>query len=194
MDGPPDILSSEPHAPRGLRRPAILGLLLACLAVIAYLALLAVRQHDTINHLRAAPRITPGQAPPAPVVSGNAMFTLPPTAGGSFSVVAVTISPRPGSAPLTWLFIYGRHAGPGQRYGVVEDTCGGQYVNPSDLADGTADRRGDLTIVAPALDLSPSASGVWIMVYRWDDGAPLGGVQGPLTGTGARTFRTAPRC
>jgi hypothetical protein len=32
------------------------------------------------------------------------------------------------------------------------------------------------------------------MLYRWDDGAPLGGVQGPLIGGGARIFRAAPPC
>jgi hypothetical protein len=168
--------------------------------VIAYLALLVAQKDATITKIGAAPRTARSQAPAglsrtptAPVVSGSTMFTLPQTTGGgSFSVVAVTISSRPKTAPLTWLFVYGRHADPGQRYGLLEDTCGGQYVAPSDLADGMADRQGNVTIVAPALDIR--ARGVWIMVYRWQDGAPLGGVQGPLGGTGARTFRTAPRC
>ena len=87
---------------------------------------------------------------------------------------------------LTWLFVYGQHANPGQRYGLLSATCGGQYVAAYDLAEGTADRNGDLTIVAPDLDINPRAPDVWILVYRWADGAPLGGVQGPLTGHGAR--------
>ena len=122
------------------------------------------------------------------------MFRLPDAAGGSFSVVVVAVRPEPGSATLTWLFVYGRHASPGQRYGLLSDTCEGQYVAAYDLAEGTADRNGDLTIVAPNLDINPRAPDVWILVYGWADGAPLGGVQGPLTGNGARTFRSAPPC
>ena len=83
---------------------------------------------------------------------------------------------------------------PGQRYGLLEGTCGGQYVTASDLADGIADGRGDLTITAQDLAISSQASDVWVMLYRWEDGAPLGGVQGPLTGIGAKTFRSAPPC
>jgi hypothetical protein len=94
----------------------------------------------------------------------------------------------------TWLLVYGQHAIPGQRYGLIEDTCGGQYVAAYDVASGIADRQGDLTIAAPNLAISPQAPDVWIQLYRWDDGAPLGGVQGPLTGSGARTFRSTPPC
>ena len=122
------------------------------------------------------------------------MFRLPGTADGSFSVVAVAVRPEPGSAALTWLFVYGRHANPGQRYGLLSDTCAGQYVAAYDLAEGTADRNGDLTIAAPNLDINPRAPGVWILVYRLADGMPLGGVQGPLTGNGASTFQSAPPC
>lgn len=177
------------------------ALVLACLGVIAYLALVAARQDGTIDSLRnarspapTAAAGTPTAGPASPVAVGSAMVTLPATAGGSFSVVAVAIRPGPDSAAHTWLFIYGRHADPGERYGLLEDTCGGQYVTASDLADGTADRNGDLMIVAPDLAISPRADDVWILVYRWDDGAPVGGVQGPLIGTGTRTFRTAPAC
>ena len=99
----------------------------------------------------------------------------------------------PGSAPVTWLFVYGQHADPGQRYGLLEGTCGGQYVTASDLADGTADRRGDLRITAQELALGAQAPDFWVMLYRWQDGTPLGGVQGPLTGTGAKTFRSGRR-
>ena len=207
MDGQPDILSSGPQWRRGARWPGpsrggwiaiiVLAVLLACLGVMVSLALQVAHQDDTIDHLRTASRNAPHPAPATaalPAVSGSAMFGLPNAAGGSFSVVVVAVRPEPGSATLTWLFVYGRHASPGQRYGLLSDTCEGQYVAAYDLAEGTADRSGDLTIVAPNLDINPRAPDVWILVYGWADGAPLGGVQGPLTGNGARTFRSAPPC
>jgi len=159
------------------------------------LALLVAHRDDTINDLRAALRKarqpTPAIAAP---VSGSAMFSLPDAAGGSFSVVTVAVRPEPGSAALTSLFVYGQHANPGERYGLLSDTCGGQYVAAYDLAEGTADRKGDVTIVAPNLDISSTAPDVWVLVYRLADGAPLGGVLGPLTGNGAKTFRSVPPC
>jgi hypothetical protein len=211
MDGQPDIVSSGPERRPGTRWPGrgwsgqgrrgwsaiFVVVLLACLGVSISLALLAAHQDDTINDLRAAlqkaPRPAPVGATPSAVI-GSAAFTLPDAAGGSFSVVAVGIRPAPGSAAVTWLFVYGQHAQPGERYGVIEDTCGGQYVAAYDVAHGTADRAGDLTIVAPDLAINPVAADVWILVYRWDDGAPLGGVQGPLTGNGARIFRSTAPC
>ncbi len=206
MDEQPDILSSGPRQRRSARRHgpgrgvwiAIFVLvLLGCLAVTLRLALLVAHRDDTINDLRAALRDAGRPAPAAvalPAVPASAMFTLPDAGGGSFSVVAAAVRPDPGSATLTWLFIYGRHAIPGARYGVIEDTCGGQYVAANDLADGTADREGDLTIVAPNLAVSPQAPDVWVLLYRWGDGSPLGGIQGPLTGSGAKTFRSRPAC
>jgi len=208
MDGQPDIVSFEPRPrrpdwwPKAGRggRIAIVVVLLACLAVIASLALLVANRDHTIADLRTALRNSRHQAPataagPAlPADSGSAMFTLPDAALGSFSVVAVAVRAGPGSAPVTWLFVYGQHAAPGQRYGLLEGTCGGQYVTASDLADGTADRRGDLTITARELAISPQAPDFWVMLYRWEDGAPLGGVQGPLAGSGAKTFRSGPPC
>jgi hypothetical protein len=207
MDEQPDILSSGPRQRRSVRRHGpgragwiailVLVVLLGCLAVTVRLALLAAQRDDTINDLRAALRDARHPAPAAaalPAVSASAMFTLPDMGGGSFSVVAAAVRPDPGSATLTWLFIYGRHAIPGERYGVIEDTCGGQYVAAYDLADGTADREGDLTIVASNLAISPQAPDVWVLLYRWEDGAPLGGIQGPLTGSGAKTFRSTPPC
>ena len=208
MDGQPDILSFEPRprrrdwwskAGRG-GRIAIVLVLLACLGVITSLALLVANRDHTITDLRTALRNSRHQSPavvagPAlPVDSGSALFTLPDAALGSFSVVAVAVRARPGSTPVTWLFVYGRHAVPGQRYGLLEGTCGGQYVTASDLADGIADGRGDLKIAAQDSPIDPQAPGVWVMLYRWEDGAPLGGVQGPLTGSGAKTFRSAPPC
>ena len=208
MDGQPDILSFEPRprhrdwwskAGRG-GRIAIVLVLLACLSVITSLALLVADRDHTITDLRTALRNSRHQspavvaAPALPVDSGSALFTFPDAALGSFSVVAVAVRARPGSAPVTWFFVYGRHADPGQRYGLLEGTCGGQYVTPSDLADGIADGRGDLRIAAQDSAIDPQAPGVWVMLYRSEDGVPLGGVQGPLTGSGAKTFRSAPPC
>jgi hypothetical protein len=210
-------LSFGPRRNRGVRRPGgrggwiavvVIAILLAGTGTAAYLALLVTRQDHTIDGLRADLRSTARQTPARPVLgslgslgsgpvlpvdAGSAMFTLP-QAGGPLSVVAAAVRPRPGSAALTWLFIDDLHAEPGQRYGLLEGTCGGQFVTSSDLADGTADRQGDLTIVAPNLAISSQAPDVWILVYRWVDGATLGGIQGPLVGGGARTFRTTPPC
>jgi len=207
MDGQPDILSSGPQWRGGARWPRpsrrgwiaifVLAVLLAFLGVTVSLALLVTHQDDTIDHLRTALRNAPHPVPATaalPAVSGSATFRLPTAAGGSFSVVVVAVRSEPGSATLTWLFVYGRHASPGQRYGLLSDTCGGQYVTAYDLAEGTADRNGDVTIVAPNLDINPRAPDVWIMLFRSTDGTPLGGVQGPLTGKGAKTFQSAPPC
>jgi len=207
MDGQPDIVSSGPQSRRGAWWPGpgrggwiavfVLALVLACVCVTVRLALVVAHQDDTIGHLRTALSDAPHPAPaaaPLPAVSGSATFRLPGAAGGSFSVVAVAVRPGPGAAALTWLFVYGQHASPGQRYGLLSDTCGGQYVTAYDLAEGTADRNGDVTIVAPDLDINPRAPDVWILVYQWADGTPLGGVQGPLTGNGARTFQSVPPC
>jgi hypothetical protein len=209
-------LSFGPRRSRGARWPGgrggwiavvVIAILLAGTGTAAYLALLVGRQDRTIDGLRAELRSAARQPPAAasgvsgslgsgpvlPVEAGSAMFTLP-QAGGPLSVVAADVRPRPGSAALTWLFIYDQHADPGERYGLLEGTCGGQFVTSSDLADGTADRHGDLTIVAPNLAISSQAPDVWILVYRWVDGATIGGVQGPLVGGGAKTFRTTPPC
>jgi len=210
MDEQPDTLSFGPrrdHAARWPRtgRPGwtavfVLVVLLAGLGAVSYLALLVTHQDDTIRGLRAELRNAGHGAPVTaaepvlPVDSGSAWFTLRYAGGGSLSVVATAVRPRPGSAAFTWLFVYDGHADPGSRYGLLEGTCGGQFDTASDLADGTADRTGNLTIVAPNLPISSQASDVWILVYRWDDGVTLGGIQGPLIGSGARTFRTTPPC
>ncbi len=174
--------------------------LLASLGAVSYLALLVTRQDDTIRGLRAGLRSAGHRAPVTemkpvlPVDSGSAWFTLRDADGGSISVVAAAVRPGPGSAALTWLFVNDQHADPGARYGLLEGTCGGQFVTASDLADGTADQAGNLTIVAPNVPVSAQASDVWVLVYRSEDGETLGGIQGPLIGTGARTFRTTPPC
>jgi len=210
MDERPDIVSSGTPWRPGVRWPGpgrhgwiaivALGVLLACLAVTAYLALLLAHRDSTIGDLRAAlgaarqdrrPAQVPAGPQTPPGVSGDATFTLP---GGSFSMVAVAVGPGPGSAPLTWLLVYGQHASPGERYGLFEGTCGGQYIASSDLADGTADRDGNVTIVAPDLAISSRAADIWVIVYRWQDGVPLGGVQGPLIGPGAKIFRSTAPC
>jgi hypothetical protein len=208
MDEQPDILSSGPRPRRGDWWPAAgrsgriamvaVCVALACLGVITWLALIVAHRDGTITDLRGALRNARRPAPAAaagpPAESGSALFTLPDAALGSFSLVAVAVRPRPGSAALTWLFVYGQHADPGQHYGLLEGTCGGQFVTATDLADGIADRRGDLTIAAHDLSVSPQAPDIWVLLYRWADGAPLGGVRGPLIGGGARTFRSAPPC
>jgi hypothetical protein len=216
-------MSFGPRRDRGARWPGgrgtrggwfaigMIAILLAGTGTAIYLALLVARQDHTIDGLRAdlrsTARRTPaaaasgvagslgvsGSGPALPVEAGSAMFTLP-EAGGPLSVVAAAVRPRPGSAALTWLYVYDLHADPGARYGLLEGTCGGQYVTASDLADGTADRHGDLTIVAPNLPISSQAPDVWILVYRWVDGTTIGGIQGPLVGGGAKTFRTTPPC
>ncbi len=201
MDGQPDFVSFGPRPRHGGSRhrsrvrAAMILVLVACLGVIACRALLVVRRDDTVASLRAALRDTRRPAPAATAeLSGSAMFTLPGAAGGSFSMVAVAVRARPGAAPVTWLFVYGQHADPGQHYGLLEGLCGGQFVTASDLADGTADRGGNLTITVPGLGASAQDPKVWFMLYRSQDGAPLGGVQGPLAGRGARIFRSAPPC
>lgn len=208
MDGQADILSFGSGRPRGGRWPgpgrrgwiavAVLGVLVACLGAAGYLTLLVAHRDGTINDLHAALRHArqPAAAQPTglPVDSGSALSTFPDGAAGSFSMVTAAVRPKPGSTALTWLFVYGQHASPGQRYGLLEGTCGGQFVTASDLADGTADRQGDVTIVAPNLDISASDSDVWVLVYRLEDGVTLGGIQGPLIGNGAKAFRTTPPC
>jgi hypothetical protein len=213
-------MSFGPRRDRGARWPGgrgtrggwipiiMIAILLAGMGTAVYLALVVARQDHTIAGLRADLRSTARRTPAAaalgvsgsmgagpvlPVEAGSAMFTLP-EAGGPLSVVAAAVRPRPGSAALTWLFVYDLHAEPGVRYGLLEGTCGGQYVTASDLADGTADRHGDLTIVAPNLAISSQAPDVWILVYRWVDGMTIGGIQGPLVGGGAKTFRATPPC
>ena len=208
MDEQPDIMSFEPRPRRRDWWPqaghggriAIIVVLLACLSVIGSLALLVADRDHTITELRGALRNARHQVPAVatepvlPAGPGSAMFTLPDATLGSFSLVVVAVRSRPGSAPVTWLFVYGQHADPGQHYGLLDGTCGGQFVAASDLAYGIADRYGDLTITAQDIALSPQAPGFWVMVYRWEDGTPLGGVQGPLTGSGAKIFRSAPPC
>jgi hypothetical protein len=179
---------------------AILGLVVVLAGLGTGLTLFVAHQDETIHDLRAAmqnvrrPGLATASGPALPVESGSALFTLPAAGGGSLSMVAAAVRPRPGAAALTWLFIYDQHAEPGARYGLLEGTCGGQFVTSSDMADATADRQGDLTIVASNLPISVRAADIWVLVYRWEDGVTVGGVQGPLVGHGARVFRSAPPC
>ena len=160
----------------------MLAVLLACVGATVSLALLAAHQDATIDHLRTALRNASRPAPAAaalPAVSGSAMFSLPGAAGGSFSVVAVAVRPEPGSAALTWLFVYGRHANPGQRYGLLSDTCGGQYVAEYDDPPRTTWRKvprtGTVTsrswrpiwISTPGHPVSGSRCTGWQTAHRW---------------------------
>ena len=210
MDEQPDILSFEPRPGRegpvrGVSRLAVFlaGLLVAGLVAGGYLAVAVTHRDSTIDQLRTALRqarqTVPARAaatlsPALPVDSGSALSTFPDGTAGSFSMVTAAVRPRPGAAPLTWLFVYGQHASPGARYGLLEGTCGGQFVTSSDLAGGTADRQGALSIVAPNLDISASSADIWILIYRLQDGLTLGGIKGPLIGSGAQAFRSTPPC
>ena len=206
MDEELDIVSSGPRWGHGARRPRpgrsgwitilVLGSVLACLGLTVSLALQVAQQNDTIHKLHAVVRNVRQSAPAAaalPTIGATAAYTLPNTVDGSYSVVAVGIRPKLGSVVLTSLFVYARHAHQGERYGLLQATCRGQHVTTSDLADGTADQEGNLTIVVPNLAVSPQ-EGAWVEVYRWADGTALGGIQGPPIGRGATTFRSAPTC
>jgi hypothetical protein len=206
MDVEPDIVSSGPRWGHGARWPGpgrrgwitilVLGGLLACLGLTISLALQVAHQNDMINNLHAVVRDTRQPAPVTaalPTIEASVAYALPDTADGSYSVVAVGIRPKPGSAVLTWLFVHARHAHPGARYGLLQATCKGQHAITSDLAYGTADQDGNLTIVAPNLAITPQA-GAWVQVYRGADGTALGGIQGPPIGRGATTFRSTPTC
>jgi hypothetical protein len=206
MDEELDIVSSGPRWGRGTRRPGpgrrrwiailVLGGALTCLGLTISLALQVAHQNDTISKLHAAVRNAsrPAAATAArPAIEDTVAYTLPDTADGSYSVVAVGIRPRPGSAVLTWLFVYGRHVRAGERYGLRQATCTGRDVTRSDLAGGTADQDGNLTIVAPDL-AGILQEGAWVEVYRSADSTALGGIQGPPLGRGASTFRDAPTC
>ena len=146
------MVSSGPRWGHGRRWPGpgrsgwiailLLGGVLACLGLTMILALQVAHQSDTINKLHAAARNARQPAPAAaalPAIEASVAYTLPDAADGSFSVVAVSIQPKPGSAVLTWLFVYARHGLPGERYGLRQATCTGQHVTASDR--GRRDRR-----------------------------------------------------
>jgi hypothetical protein len=200
-----DIVSSAPRWGHGGRWPGpgrsgwfailVLGGILVGLGLTITLALQVAHQNDTINNLHAAGQNARQSAPAtvAPTIEASAAYALPNTADGSVSMVAVGIRPKPGSEVRSWLFAYARDAHPAERYGLRQATCTGQHITTSALADATADQDGNLTIVAPNL-ASIIPEGAWVEVYRWADGTALGGIQGPLLGRGATTFRDAPTC
>jgi hypothetical protein len=144
MDEELDVVSSGPRWGHGARWPGpgrsgwvailLLGGVLACLGLTINLALQVAHQHDTISKLHAAVQNARQPAPATaalPTVDASVAYTLPDTADGSFSVVAVGIRPQPGSAVLTWLVIYARHAHPGERYSLRQASCTGQHVTGS---------------------------------------------------------------
>lgn len=207
MDGQPEILSSKPRGrwPRlGPGRPVIAALavlLLACLGALGYTAVQLAHRDSTIRDLRAAQQRAAGQQRGAattkagpPAVTGTAAATFRDPRSGTFSLVAAAVRPRPGAPTLTWLFISGQHATPGARYSLLDGTCGGQYVTPADAAQGVADSKGDVTIVAPNLPLSAQDRRAWMLVYRARDGVTLGGVRGPFIGGRSVPFKTTPPC
>lgn len=102
--------------------------------------------------------------------------------------------PRTGPGAVTWLFVYGQHAQPGERYGLLGGTCGGQYIAPVDWADATANRRGDLTILVSDPPIALQDPNLWIVVYQQQDGETLGGIQGPLIGGGDKAFTSTAPC
>jgi len=205
MDEQLDIVSSAPRWGHGGRWPgpgrsgwfAILAIgTLVGLGLTITLALQVAHQNDTINNLHAAVQNARQSAPATvalPAIEASAVYALPGTADGSFSVVAVGIRPKPGSEVQSRLFAYARDAHPDERYGLRQAICTGQHITTSALADATADQDGNLTIVAPS-PASNIPQGAWVEVYRWADGTALGGVQGALLGRGATTFRDAPTC
>lgn len=172
--------------------------MLACLAAVVYLALLVAQRDSTIAGLRAELRVTrqpvTTAAPALPLYASSAMLTFPDKSGGSFLMVAAAIRPQPGSGPVTWLFVYGQHAKPGARYGLLGGTCANGSMISYDWAAGTADWKGDLTIAAPDLFISAQDPDIWLLVHRLGDTTSLGGVRGPLIGGGAKAFGSAPPC
>lgn len=203
MDEQAEIVSfGRGNRPRRGARWAWLVLVLCLIVVVARLALLTSQRDATIGALRTALRTAQRAAPQRagareaqaiPVASATAFHTFPDGPHASFAVFAAAVSARPGATPALWLYIRG-HGQPGQRYGLLGDLCGGQFVTPSDWAEATADTRGNITIVAPDLPGSPADPRLYVLVYQLDDGVTLGGIKGPLLGAAATPFRAVPPC
>lgn len=199
MDRQPEIVSFGSHGRSRFAARWAWVVVVACLvAALAHLAVATSQRDATIRQLRAALRAERSdgvRAPVSPAVPAEsaAAFHTFPDGRASFSVFAAAISSRPGGPPALWLYIHGR-AQPGQRYGLLGDTCGGQFVTPSDWADATADSHGNLTIVAPGLGVQPGDPRLYFLVYRLDSGDTLGGIKGPLLSGGATPFRRSPPC
>jgi hypothetical protein len=174
---------------------------IACLALaVAHLADVTSQRDATISQLRAALRAArahqaAGVLEPqvSPAETATAFHSFPDGRHGSFSVVAAAISSRPGAEPTLWLYVHG-HAQAGQRYGLLGDMCGGEFVTSSDLAEATADRHGDLTMVAGDLPVQLTGPRQYLLVYQMDSGDTLGGIKGPLLSAGATPFRLDPPC
>jgi hypothetical protein len=205
MDEQPDTVAFGPRHrlrwPRHGRRPAVIAaacVLLGCMIALAGAAVQISRRDAAIDALHAelamARRGIAATARAAAPGYDGVLSAFPGREGGSFALVAFARPPEPGSGPQSSLYEYGLHAQPGQHYGLLAGICGGQYVTSADLADGTANPRGDVTIVAPAAEISPRDPNAWVLVYRLSDGVTVGGVQGPFVGGHPRPFRSAPPC
>ena len=206
MDEQPDIVSFVPRHrlrwPRPGRRPAVIAaacVLLGCTIALAGAAVQISHRDAEVDALHAelalARRgLAAATARAAPGGFRGVLSAFPGSEGGSFAMVAFARPSEPGSGPMSSLYVYGLHARPGQHYGLLAGSCGGQYVTSADLADGTANPGGDVTIVAPSAEISPRDPNAWVLVYRLSDGVTVGGVQGPFVGGHPRPFRSAPPC
>jgi hypothetical protein len=187
---------STPAAGTRARLTAMLAVVLvACLAALGWGGTVIGERDHTIASLRRElrtarqqPSLTAGQGSPG--YAGSRFLHFPDSGPAQFSMIAVAIRPGAGLPVTTWVSVSGRHASPGQRYALLGGICGGQYVTSTDLAQATASRAGRLMFSAADLDVSPGNS----LASAARAGGPLGGIQGPFTGTGARPFRWRPPC
>jgi hypothetical protein len=173
-------------------------IIVACLiVVIVQLATTTTRRDATISQLQSRLRAAAGShAGPVLAAQGavaTAVHSFPDGEHGSFSMFVVAVGGRPGAAPSLVLYVQGR-ATPGQRYGLQGGQCRGQYVTPTYWTEATADSRGNLTIVGQQVPGLPTDQDLYVLVSALENGATLGGIMGPLTGTGAIPFRTIPPC
>jgi hypothetical protein len=173
-------------------------IIVACLiVVIAQLATTTARRDATISQLQSRLRTGAGShTGPVPAVEGavaTAVHSFPDGEDGSFSMFVVAVGGRSGAAPSLVLYVQG-HATPGQRYGLQAGQCRGQYATPTYWTEAAADSRGNVTIVGEQVPGLATDQDLYVLVYALENGATLGGIMGPLTGTGAIPFRAIPPC
>jgi hypothetical protein len=173
-------------------------IIVACLiVVIGQLATTTARRNATISQLQSRLRAA-ADSPAEPVPAGQgavatAVHSFPDGEDGSFSMFVVAVGGRPGAAPSLVLYVQG-NARPGRRYGLLAGQCRGQYATPTYSTEATADSRGNLTIVGQQVPGLPTDPYLYVLVYEQENGATIGGIMGPLTGTGAIPFRAIPPC